>query len=150
MSRHLSSVLRGGFALVVVAGLVVSACGDRPPPEGVVAVPCGGDEASVLELGPAGKLGGRYGQFSTTGGTVWVTVTDLPRGGLFDPDRTGIDVGWADRRFESLDPHGHDRRRFKNPIGLSHLGWNLGRRGLRPRCQITASRRQVIEQVKAW
>lgn len=80
--------------VVLLAMIVLSAC-DLPPPEGSVEVPCDRDEGTVLELGSAGQISNRYGQFSTTGATIWVSVRRLATGGIFDTDQTRIDVGWA-------------------------------------------------------
>jgi len=82
---------------------VMSAC-DALPPEGAVRVPCDGEESTVLELGPAARNSNRYGQFSTTGATVWVTVGPIDLGPIFDTDRTSIEVGWA------LEPPEYDTR----------------------------------------
>lgn len=74
--------------------IVLSAC-DLPPPEDAVEVPCQGDEGTVLELGPAIRSSGAYGQFSTTGAKDWVTVGRLDTGPIFDTDQTGTEMGWA-------------------------------------------------------
>lgn len=78
----------------LVAIVVLSAC-DLPPPEEAVEVPCDGDVGTVLELGPAMRVNGGYGQFRTTGAIVWVTAGPIATGGIFDTDQTRIEVGWA-------------------------------------------------------
>lgn len=93
--RVKASTFRRRTSLVVlVAAIVLSAC-DLPPPEGAVEVPCNANEGTVLELGPAIRGSNRYGQFSTTGATIWVTVGRLDTGPIFDTDRSNIEVGWA-------------------------------------------------------
>jgi hypothetical protein len=74
--------------------ILLSAC-DLPPPEDAVEAPCDEKGGTVLELGPAVRASGGYGQFSTTGATIWVTATSISTGGVLDTDQTRIEVGRA-------------------------------------------------------
>lgn len=111
------------FLVVLLAMLVVSAC-DLQPPESAVDVPCDGNEGTVLELGPAIRSSGAYGQFGTTGTTVWVTAGRLDTGGIFDTDQTRIEVGWASEPPEYDGRTGEENANVLNQVGVKEGYWS--------------------------
>lgn len=90
------AVGRFWFGLVVGAvGLLASAC-SLPPSEDAVEQPCEVGVGETLEFSSVSGVAGRYAQFSTQGGTVWITAQLPAPGGLLpDTDRTNVDIGWA-------------------------------------------------------
>jgi hypothetical protein len=121
--RMMALTFRRSWLVFLLAATVASAC-DLPPPEGAVEVPCDGDEGTVLELGLAAEIAGRYGLFSTTGATVWVTSGRIDTGPIFDVDQTSIEVGWASEPPEQNELTGGEAADVLTQVSVKEGYWS--------------------------
>lgn len=110
--------------MAVVVLVLISAC-DLPPPEGAVAVPCEGGAGTMFELGPVSRSGERYGEFTTSGSTIWVTARLPPTGGFLpETTRTGIEFGFANNPPSYNSRTGEEDAEIEADVSVEEGWWS--------------------------